>query len=212
MSAAYPIDEPRPGRDVPDLLRGKRIETTRLPAPPEYLVGGFQFLSWHKDDAPLYQQMLDDPDLWTYMHEDYPAPMTLELAQDLIALSGQASHHKVRAVYWQDQLVGQARLQWATGATPPASGEISYWLARKHWGKGLAAPMVGVFAHRCFTKFPGLQQIEARIHRDNSASLRLVEKLGFLRAPQAPETPDWGRFILRRGTGLDWSALAFPRL
>ncbi|WP_439561997.1 GNAT family N-acetyltransferase [Roseinatronobacter sp.] len=197
---------------VPDLLRGKKLSTPTLHAPPDLLTRNFLFDGWHHDDAALYQSMLDDPDLWRFMPEQYPAPLSLELAQDLIALSQQAAHHKVRAVYWQNRLVGQVRLQWSRGATPPASGEISYWLGRDYWGKGLSAPMVGVFAYRCFVKFPALQHIEARIHRDNTASLRLVDRLGFRLAAQDDAAPDWSRFILQRGTGLDWAALAAPRL
>lgn len=197
-------------RDVPDTLRGKKIDATPLRAPPDGLTAAFKFDGWHHDDAAAYQHMLDDPDLWRFMPEEYPAPLSFELAQDLIALSQQAAHHKVRAAYWNDQLVGQVRLQWTSGATPPASGEISYWLGRDYWRRGLSAPMVGVFVYRCFAKFPALQQIEARIHRENTASLRLVHRLGFRKMPQQSHTPDWALFTLYRGTGLDWSAIANP--
>lgn len=210
ISEPHAQDTAPDDRDVPDTLRGKKIASSTLRAPPDDLTDAFKFDGWHHDDAHAYQQMLDDPDLWRFMPEEYPAPLSLELAQDLIALSQQAAHHKVRAAYWNDQLVGQVRLQWAKGATPPASGEISYWLGRDYWGKGLSAPMVGVFAYRCFAKFPALQQIVARIHVENTASLRLVHRLGFRKMPQDPQTPDWTRFTLYRGTGLDWSAIPNP--
>lgn len=197
-----------PSRDIPDLLRGKRISALTLTPPPETLQNRFQFRSWHSDDAPIYKQMLNDPALWQFMPEDYPAPLTLDLAQDLIALSHQATHHKVRAVVWNGQIVGQIRLEWAKGATPPASGEISYWLGRAHWGKGLSTRMVALFAYRCFSNFPALQYVAARIHRENTPSLRVAHRLGFQAAPPAPDTPDWRQFVLQRGAGPDWAALA----
>ncbi|MGP9791276.1 GNAT family N-acetyltransferase [Roseinatronobacter sp. NSM] len=198
-----------PLRDIPDTLRGKRINALTLTPPPETLQSMFQFRSWHSDDAPVYKRMLDDPALWQFMPEDYPAPMTLDLAQDLIALSQHATHHKVRAVLWNGQIVGQMRLEWAQGATPPASGEISYWLGRAYWGQGLSTRMVALFAYRCFSNFPALQHLHARIHHENTPSLRIIHKLGFQPTPEPdPHTPDWGQFVLPRGAGPDWAALA----
>lgn len=209
----YPAQTGKPSKTgVPDQLRGKRITpAATAPAPPEALRAALAFRPWHSADAPAYQQMLDDPDLWRFMHEDYPDPMTLDLASELIALSQEAGHHLVRAVLWQGQPVGQVRLQWASGPTPPASGEISYWLGRAHWGKGLAAPVVGLFADQCLRAYPALSRIEARIHQDNTPSLRLVERLGFeLEGPLADQ-PGWQRHVLRRGQGPDWAAIRLPR-
>ena len=209
----YPSQPDISGKsDVPDQLRGKRI-TPATPAstPPETLRAGLTFRPWHSADAPAYQQMLDDADLWRFMHEDYPDPMTLELAGELIALSQEAGHHLVRAVLWQGQPVGQVRLQWASGPTPPASGEISYWLARAHWGRGLAAPMVGLFADQCLRAYPALSRIEARIHQANTPSLRLVDRLGFELEGPVADQPGWQRHVLRRGQGPDWAAIRLPR-
>ncbi|MCC5992539.1 MAG: GNAT family N-acetyltransferase [Rhodobacteraceae bacterium] len=207
----YPPQAGKQGKTgVPDQLRGKRI-TPAAPAPPEALRAAFSYRSWHSADAPAYQQMLDDPDLWRFMHEDYPDPLTPELAEELIALSQEAAHHLVRAVQWQGQLVGQVRLQWASGPTPPASGEISYWLGRAYWGQGLAAPMVGLFADQCFRAYPALRRIEARIHHDNTPSLRLVERLGFRPQGAVADQPGWQRHVLTRGQGPDWTAISLPR-
>jgi RimJ/RimL family protein N-acetyltransferase len=53
--------------------------------------------------------------------------------------------------------------------------EVSYWLGKKYWGKGLAT--------RALSKFLGhikARPLYARTAKDNIASLRVLEKCGFM--------------------------------
>ncbi|MFN7002221.1 MAG: GNAT family N-acetyltransferase [Roseinatronobacter sp.] len=190
-----------------ETLRGKQITVSKLSQPPAQEMARFCFRAWEAADAALYQSLLDDAELWRYMPEDYPGEITTELAQSLIDLSGQVSHHKVRAVEYQGRVVGQVRMQWHTDVTPPQSGEISYWLGRDYWGLGLAAPMIALFTWRCLSIFPALSTIIARVHRDNASSQRVLERLGWR---EVGSQGDWLVFELRRSDGIDWSRLRKP--
>ena len=59
----------------------------------------------------------------------------------------------------------------------PWSGqrEVTYWIGREHWGRGLATrgltALVGLLAER---------PLHARAAADNTASLRVLEKCGFI--------------------------------
>lgn len=192
-------------------LRGQSVVSTTLTAPDAALATQFIFRPWQAKDADFYAQMLAEPALWRFMYETRPDPMTPDLARHLISFSREAAHHKVRAVEWNGQVIGQVRLQWDTRTTPPQQAELSYWLARGHWGKRLAAPMIALECWRAFSLFPALQCIMAFVHRDNIASHRALQRVGFAPAPPHLERPDWQGYRLLRAQGLDWAKLPAPR-
>ena len=192
---------------APETLRGKSLGLARLSKPPVDLMACYCFRSWGAEDAPLFRHMLDDADLWQHMYETFPGEITTELAQSLIDLSRQASHHKVRAVEYRGRVIGQVRMQWETAVTPPQTGEISYWLGREYWGLGLAAPMIALFTWRCLSIFPALSTITARVHRENVPSQRVLTWLGW---SKADAQGDWDTFQMHRADGLDWTSLRKP--
>lgn len=74
-----------------------------------------------------------------------------------------------------DRCVGAVGLQ-----TAQATAEIGYWLGREFWGAGYATE--GVAAVLAFARDKLLvRRIEARVFVENSASARVLEKLGFER-------------------------------
>ena len=56
--------------------------------------------------------------------------------------------------------------------------QIAFYIARGHWGRGLAAEAGRAFVRRGFEHL-GLRRIQAGIDANNQASIRLVERLGF---------------------------------
>jgi RimJ/RimL family protein N-acetyltransferase len=53
--------------------------------------------------------------------------------------------------------------------------EVTYWLGRDYWGKGLATRALAEFLERADPTRP----IHARVAKDNVGSLRVLEKCGF---------------------------------
>jgi RimJ/RimL family protein N-acetyltransferase len=148
---------------------------------------------WTPSDAPRYAALLDDPDVWRHLYEPYPDPMTEALARDLIEIAA-AAHHVVRAVDRGGEAVGQIRLM------RDASGreaELSYWLGRAYWGKGLARPMVRAALDLGFRGPSAFSRIVAFTHPENVASQKVLESCGFLRV--RPRGDGWLAFALDRG-------------
>lgn len=56
-----------------------------------------------------------------------------------------------------------------------AEREVSYWIGRDYWGRGLATRALAEFL--CQVKF---RPLYARVARDNFASRRVLEKCGFI--------------------------------
>ena len=52
--------------------------------------------------------------------------------------------------------------------------EITYWIGREHWGKGVATRALSLFLAEI-----EVRPIYARVAKDNTGSLRVLEKCGF---------------------------------
>lgn len=157
-------------------------------APPDELA----LRPWTGEDAATYAALLDDPAVWEYLYEEYPAPMTDALARDLIGIAA-APHHLVRAALAEGEAVGQIRL------LPDASGteaELSYWLGRAHWGKGIGKRMVQAALRFGFAELGSLRRIVAYVHPDNRASQHLLTRSGF--TPVPPRADGWLAFGIER--------------
>ena len=71
------------------------------------------------------------------------------------------------------QLVGACGL----GRRPSGAVEMGYWIARSHWGRGLATEACTALID--MARALGLAQLEGSHFIDNPASARVLEKLGF---------------------------------
>lgn len=56
--------------------------------------------------------------------------------------------------------------------------EVGYMLARPYYSRGLMTEAMQALVEHCFGEL-GVHRIEAMIHPDNAASIKLVERLGF---------------------------------
>lgn len=81
------------------------------------------------------------------------------------------------AVQFEGRLVGRLTVSQITyGAL--RSGAMGYWVAQHVAGRGIIPTAVALATDHCFQTL-GLHRIEINIRPENTASLRVVEKLGF---------------------------------
>ncbi|MGE5563470.1 MAG: GNAT family N-acetyltransferase [Bacillota bacterium] len=71
------------------------------------------------------------------------------------------------------RLVGSCGL----GRRPSGAVELGYWVARSHWGRGIATESGRALVD--IARALGLPQLEASHFIDNPASARVLDKLGF---------------------------------
>ncbi len=62
--------------------------------------------------------------------------------------------------------------------------QVGYWIDEGHAGRGIMPTAVALASDHCFSI--GLHRIEIAIRPENTASLRIVEKLGFDKIGLAP--------------------------
>ncbi|RSM82549.1 N-acetyltransferase [Kibdelosporangium aridum] len=114
------------------------------------------------------------------------APGTWEDRNGTLAWPGQWSSLRALArrgmtlpfvITVDDQLAGQVTVGNVIRGSL-CSAWVGYWVASHVIGSGVAPAAVALVVDHCFT-LAGLHRIEATVRPENTASLRVLEKLGF---------------------------------
>jgi RimJ/RimL family protein N-acetyltransferase len=79
----------------------------------------------------------------------------------------------IKTILYNNQVAGHV-LSYASGDTEPDMLEVSYWLGREFWGKGIATQALAAFLPHIRTR-----PLYARAVKDNIGSIRVLEKCGF---------------------------------
>jgi len=107
---------------------------------------------------------------------------------------------------WALELVGNPTVVGAIefGLQSPESGSIHYALAKPHWGRGLMTEAVDAVCGWAFDTLAALVEIRTSVVDSNVASLRVLEKCGFVRTELVQE--NWAKqvepvtlIVFRRG-------------
>ena len=80
-------------------------------------------------------------------------------------------------VTYEGRLVGQLTIGGITWGSL-CSAHVGYWIDRRVAGRGIMPTAVALGTDHCFRRI-GLHRVEVNIRPENTASLRVVEKLGF---------------------------------
>jgi RimJ/RimL family protein N-acetyltransferase len=143
-------------------------------------------------DAPALRAITDDPAVIGAIHF-LRAPFTLADAEALIR-GGIHGVEQFLGVWQGETLIGVA----GTGRRGAAI-EVGYWFGSRYWGQGFGGEAVGAVVAALRREHPEAAII-AECRRDNRASWRLLERLGF-RAAGPGERP--GRELLRLSAAPD---------
>jgi [ribosomal protein S5]-alanine N-acetyltransferase len=132
---------------------------------------------WQLDDWLLLRPIASDPEVMRYISNGKPWPK--ERIREFVGR--QVTHfEKLGYCLWKllhkesSEMIGFCGLQPLDG-TPET--EIGWWLGRAWWGKGLATEAARAALQDGFER-AGLERIVAVAMGANSASIRVMEKLG----------------------------------
>ncbi|OLZ56767.1 GNAT family N-acetyltransferase [Streptomyces amritsarensis] len=76
----------------------------------------------------------------------------------------------VRTVLADGEVAGHAAVYG-----PPHEREVTYWIGRAHWGRGIATEALAALV-----ALEGTRPLHARAAADNAGSIRVLEKCGFV--------------------------------
>ena len=135
------------------------------------------FSPWAECDWLAFKPIATDPDVMRYISEGQPWPdnRVQEFVQRQIHCLGERGY-----CLWKLLEPDTGHMVGFCGLQPLANTvevEIGWWLARSHWGRGLATEAARAALRDGFERV-GLGRIVAVAQPANRASLRVMEKLG----------------------------------
>jgi RimJ/RimL family protein N-acetyltransferase len=136
--------------------------------------GGVMLRDVATDDLPLFfaQQLDPAANLMAAFTAKDPADRDTFMAHWSRILGDDTI--TVKTILWEGQVAGHILCHGWFGRP-----EVSYWIGREHWGKGVATQALSAFLDHV-----RVRPLYARAAKDNIASLRVLGKCGFVIAGQ----------------------------
>ncbi|MFH9066976.1 GNAT family N-acetyltransferase [Streptomyces coeruleorubidus] len=122
----------------------------------------------HDSDLPVFYRQMNDPEA-LHMAAFTPKDPADRDTFDAHWAEIRSSDAVVRTVLADGDVVGSAAVYGV-----PGEREVTYWVDRAYWGKGIATAALRALV----TEVPE-RPLYARAASDNAGSLRVLEKCGF---------------------------------
>ncbi|MCW2819751.1 MAG: family acetyltransferase [Marmoricola sp.] len=143
-----------------------------------------------QDDRHVWRRVRHDNSTWL-RRWDATAPSTSQARPRSFASMVRQMRREARAgrqlpfvIEYEKRFVGQLTISNVVrGSAQFAS--VGYWIDQSYAGRGITTRAVALAADHCFGPV-GLHRLEVAIRPENSASLRVVEKLGITEIGYAP--------------------------
>lgn len=142
-------------------------------------IPGCRLRPWKAEDKTALVRHANNRSVWRNLTETFPHPYTPRDADSWISIANRAAPSVHVAIEIDGEAVGGAGLVAGEGITR-CTAQFGYWLGEAHWGKGIATAAAGAMAKHAFATTP-FARLEAPVFAWNPASMRVLEKIGFVR-------------------------------
>ncbi len=137
----------------------------------------FSLRPWEAEDADDLARNANNPKIAKNLRDGFPYPYTLSDAKTWIDMIQNNKKDLVYAIEVNGEACGGIGLH-AMQDIYRFNAEIGFWLAEKHWGKGIVPEAVALIVEHGFQNFQWIR-IYAGVFSSNNASMRVFEKNGF---------------------------------
>jgi RimJ/RimL family protein N-acetyltransferase len=129
------------------------------------------------DAAAVFRYWQSDPD-WVRFNESVPAGFSPEDANSFVTemCARDRRERPNWALVYEDTVVGVVSLSFEN---EDQIAVLGYGVHADLWGRGLCAEAATKVLDCAFAVYPALHTVRAHTHVDNSASARVLQKLGF---------------------------------
>ena len=139
----------------------------------------FTLRNWQITDASALAQQANNINVSSWLGDRFPFPYTLDDATGFI--KGQIDQTPVVnfAIAINGQVIGGISLNMRNDIyrkTPL----LGYWLGEQHWGNGIITEAIKLITAYAFRNF-NIICIQACVFGENNASMRVLEKSGFIK-------------------------------
>jgi len=158
---------------------------------------------WRRGDEEQLAAVADNPNVARYLRDGFPSPYTHEDAVRWIALNEAADPKTNFAVVVGGRIAGAVGLVLFERECRGVA-EIGYWVGEAYWGRGIATAACAALTAYGFERL-GLRRLETKVYAPNAASMRVLEKCGYLREGVMRDA------VVKNGVVLDAHAYARVR-
>jgi RimJ/RimL family protein N-acetyltransferase len=135
--------------------------------------------SWRLEDAASLARHANDRRVSINLRDRFPFPYSLEDAKGYLAFVTSEKPETSFALEVNGEAVGGIGLM-LHGDVERVSAEIGYWLGVAFWGRGIVPAALRELTRYAFAQHP-LTRIFALPFTTNAASIRVLEKVGYVR-------------------------------
>ena len=171
---------------------------------PERIQGdGFALRPWHASDVDDLVFHANDAQVSRSLGARFPHPYTEADAQLFVAHALHLPDEKTFAIEINGHACGGIGVHPGEGVERH-SAELGYWLGRAYWGEGIATRAVRALVPHALRELE-LYRLQARVFAGNEASMRVLERCGFVREAVLR------RLVVKHGRLLDMHIYAITR-
>ncbi|HOO52609.1 MAG TPA: GNAT family N-acetyltransferase [Methanothrix sp.] len=142
-------------------------------------IGEYMIRDWRRDDAPSLARYANNRKIWLNLRDAFPHPYTQEDAAIYIARSLQKVQRTAFAIATETEAIGSIGLMPGQDVHR-FTAELGYWLGEPFWGRGIMTEAVTALSEYALDEL-GFRRIFAEPYATNQASVRVLEKSGFIR-------------------------------
>jgi ribosomal-protein-alanine N-acetyltransferase len=130
---------------------------------------------WLISDASALHALANDLEVTQWM-SGWSHPYSAADALKWVTFAGAQKPPQFFAIELGGELVGGAGIE-PRNDTHRGVAIVGYWLGKAYWSRGIATAALKALVHRSFAS--GFRRLEAHVFEPNSASIRVLEKVGF---------------------------------
>ena len=134
---------------------------------------------WERTDKESVLRHANNRNVWRNLGHLFPHPYTGDDAERWFARLEAMPEPTHWAIEVERQAVGGVGVIMGEGIYAK-SAQFGYWLGEPYWGRGIMTQAVGRVVPYVFSRFP-LVRLESPVFAWNLASMRVLEKCGFVR-------------------------------
>ena len=134
---------------------------------------------WMASDRASLVRCANNRNVWRNLEDRFPHPYTERDADEWLSVAAQVSEPTHWAIEVDGAAVGGIGVQLREGVHRK-TGIIGYWLGEPYWGRGIMTDAVRHVSDYALAEL-GFVRLEAPVYEWNPASMRVLEKCGFLR-------------------------------
>jgi RimJ/RimL family protein N-acetyltransferase len=135
--------------------------------------------AWSVVDKAELICIADNRAIWRNLTDLFPHPYTAADADYWVEHASKASPSLHLAIEFQGRLAGGVGIIAGAGIHQ-RTGQFGYWLGEQFWGNGLATVAARALVQHACSRLP-FARLEAVVFAWNPKSMRVLEKVGFLR-------------------------------